>query len=222
MRHLVKDKQFLMLRYLAESIDWPDVSLHEELVQGFRLVGEGSRSHVFRWEPKPARLSPEELMQKAKFVRPAILGRVSHMDKPEYLAELNAITRSEADEKGWLQGPLSFEQVKAEVGSDWLPVQRFAVRQKNKLRPIDNFSENFVNEAWTVPEKIDLHALDQLTWLTSILYRHAGQERCIDLPLKDGTRLRGEVHPGWTADALMCELTTVDQRCIQAVRYPLG
>lgn len=210
MQHLVKDKRFLLIKLLAESIDWPDVAIHEEMLNGFGLVGEGARSNVFEWDPKPCNMTPDELMKKSKFIRPAILGKVTHMDKPEYLDELNEVTRAEAESKGWLNGPMSFDQVCSELGDEWLPVQRFAVRQKNKLRPIDNFAQNCVNEAWTAPEKVDLHAMDQLTWVISVFYKASAEGGCIDIPLKDGSRLRGKVHDSWTRDALACEVTTLD------------
>jgi hypothetical protein len=44
MRTLVQDKQFLLLEYLAKSIGWGDESLHDELREGFKLVGEGTPS----------------------------------------------------------------------------------------------------------------------------------------------------------------------------------
>ena len=48
MRTLVQDKQFLLLEYLAKSIGWGDESLHDELREGFKLVGEGTPSNVFK------------------------------------------------------------------------------------------------------------------------------------------------------------------------------
>eukprot|EP00435_Cladocopium_sp_Y103_P070955 s1184_g36.t1 len=96
------------------------------------------------------------------------------------------------------------------VGEPWIPVQRFAVKQKHKLRPIDNFAENRVNEAWECPEKIDLHALDQLTWLISILCKASYHNGHVDIPLKNGNRLRGRVHEEWSDVGLKCLITTVD------------
>ena len=210
MQRLVVDKQFLLLRRLAEEIGWPDKQLHNELVQGFRLTGKGTTSNVFRPEVKEAKLTEEELMQQSKFLRPKIVGRVSNSAAPEYLEELREITIREADEKGWLQGPLTAEQVEREVGKSWLPVNRFAVRQKDKLRPIDNFCENRVNEAWECPERIDLHALDQMAWTLSLFYKVFASRGYVDVKLKDGTILSGKVHDDWTMANKKCVVTTVD------------
>ena len=38
-------------------------------------------------------------------------------------------------------GPLTPEQPENEVGKLWIAARRFAVRQGEKLRPIDDFSE---------------------------------------------------------------------------------
>ena len=210
MQHLVADKQFLLLRKLADEIGWPDKQLHQELVQGFRLTGKGSTSHVFRPEVKEAKLTEAELMQQSKFLKPKIVGRVANSAVPEYLDELREITIREAAEKGWLRGPLTAEQVEKEVGKDWVPVNRFAVRQKDKLRPIDNFCENRVNEAWESPERIDLHALDQMAWTMSLFYKVFASKGYVEVKLKDGTILSGKVHEDWTMANKKCVVTTVD------------
>ena len=210
LKNLVKDKKFLMLQKLANDMDWPDKSIHEEMMHGFRLVGKGTKSGVFKAETKHASLSEEELLKKAKFIRPMVLGRVANSEKPEWLEDLQTITRNEADDKHWLEGPLTYEGVCRELGDEWIPVQRFAVKQKNKLRPIDNFAENLVNEAWEAPEKLDLHALDQLTWIIALLCKWSLGKGFLDIPLKDGSRLEGKIHRDWNAENLKCLISTID------------
>ena len=210
LRHLVKDKQFLLIRQLAQDIGWPDTEIHKEMLEGFRLVGKGTKSGVFKPEVKAATMTEMDLMEKAKFLRPLILGKIASSKAPEYLTELHNITDNEAGDKGWLEGPMSAAQVSEQLGDVWLPVQRFAVRQKNKLRPIDNFAENKVNEAWECPEKIDLHALDQLTWLISIVCKVAAAKGVIEVPLKSGKCLRGKLHEDWNMESLKCLISTLD------------
>eukprot|EP00435_Cladocopium_sp_Y103_P026443 s3298_g6.t1 len=210
MKTLVRDKQFLLLEQLATDISWPDVELHKELRQGFKLVGHGTPSNVFKSDEKKAPLSEQDLMQQSKYIRPLILGKVRNAGLPEYGKELNDITRDEAEAKGWLKGPLDEQTLVSEVGEHWLPVERFAVRQRNKLRPIDNFSSNKVNQAWTNPEKLDLHALDQLAWLVSVFYKCVVDKGVVDLTLSDGQRLCGNVHSEWKVNNSKCLLTTLD------------
>ena len=156
MKCLVRDKQFLLLKQLADEIGWPDKALHDEMRCGFKLVGQGTPSNVFKQDVKCAKISEQELMQQTKFLRPLIIGKAKNAGLPEYGKELNDITRDEASTKGWLKGPLDFPAVEAEVGKHWLPVERFAVKQKNKLRPIDNFASNKVNESLDVSREIGL------------------------------------------------------------------
>ena len=56
--------------------------------------------------------------------------------------ELYGITLREATEKEWLEGPYGVGDVSKKFRDAWLPVRRFGVRQKNKLRPIDDMKEN--------------------------------------------------------------------------------
>ena len=85
-------------------------------------------------------------MEGARYLRPAILSRVAAEPEGPHSRELLAITRKEAAEKGWLDGPHTIKDVFAQHQT-WLPVRRFAVQQGDKLRPIDDFKENRVNEA---------------------------------------------------------------------------
>eukprot|EP00435_Cladocopium_sp_Y103_P004644 s2855_g1.t1 len=210
MKLLVQDKQFLLFEQLAEEIGWPDKTLHHEMRTGFKLVGQGTPSNVFKPEVKLAKFDEQELMRQSKFLRPLILGKVKNAGLPEYGKELNDITRGEADSKGWLKGPLDEESLRKEVGDHWLPVERFAVGQRNKLRPIDNFSSNKVNEAWTSPEKLDLQALDHMIWLIGVFYKCAVDKRVVDLSLSDGRQLQGPVHDDWHRCSNECLLTTLD------------
>ena len=187
-----------MLRTLARKIGWPDTHVHDELVEGFKIVGQGARSNVFKPEEKAARISVDELTRKTRFLRPAILGRIGSQDPPEYMDDLPS------------RWPKTVADVQEEFGENWLPVTRFAVRQKNKLRPIDNFAENCCNEAWAQPEKLDLRNLDQMVWLLSLLVKWSFGEGRVEVLLKDGTKITGKMSAESTWDALQCLVTTID------------
>ena len=113
LKHLVKDKQFLLLQKLAQGIKWPDSQIHSEMAQGFRLVGRGTQSGVFKPETKHALMTEEGLLMKARFLRPLILGRINSSEPFDYVDELHDTTESEARDKRWLEGPFSAEQVGA-------------------------------------------------------------------------------------------------------------
>ena len=107
----------------------------------------------FRQGLKAATLSEGQLMRDAKFLKPALLGKIRANGGGEHAQELYDITVSEAKEKSWLKGPYSPSEMDQRFGGQWLPVRRFPVVQKSKLRPIDDLRENRVNDAFSSTEK---------------------------------------------------------------------
>lgn len=210
LKKLMADKQLLMLEKLAKNIGWPDAGLHDEMRAGFRLVGVGGKSNIFKPDFKPATITENELMNKSKFLRPALIGKLKSQSEVEHLAELHAITEAEATDKQWLSGPVTADQLHREFPDGWLPVTRFAVKQKNKIRPIDNFAENLVNDAWSAPEKLDLHSVDHVAWLLGIFCKMIFDKKCVEVTLKCGKKISGPLHKDWLASGGKCLLTTLD------------
>ena len=60
-------KRLLLVERVAESINWPDTTLFQEMSQGFQLVGQATKSYVFQSGIKAASMSEEQLMKDAKF-----------------------------------------------------------------------------------------------------------------------------------------------------------
>lgn len=71
-------KRLLLLKKIACSLDWPDTNLFDEIDRGFKLTGIQSPSNVFGLEPRPPQSSEEELWASAKFIRPALIGKVKN------------------------------------------------------------------------------------------------------------------------------------------------
>eukprot|EP00435_Cladocopium_sp_Y103_P052227 s792_g16.t1 len=215
-------KRLFLLEKLAASIQWPDTDIHKELREGFKLTGYAKPSGVFKTEVRPAAFGKDQLMQDAKLLKPMLLGKVqSPLNHDEYADELYKITLKEAQEKGWLEGPFSVKQVD-DVFQRWLPVRRFSVCQRGKVRPIDDMKENFLNQSFSCGEKIDLHALDHTVWCLQVITRfclHGGE---MDFCLSDGTRMRAAVHDAWRSlDTLL--LTTafdLESACKQLALHP--
>ena len=195
--NVLKGKKLLLLEKLATQINWPDTKLHQELREGFKLTGYASPSGIFKTDVRPAGFDKEQLMQDAKFLKPLLLGKVSsplHVD--DHAEELFKITMKEAAEKNWLEGPYSVAEVDA-MFDRWLPVRRFSVFQKGKVRPIDDMKENRLNQAFSCGERIDLHALDHTVWYLQIITRYCVHGGDLDFSLSDGSRLRAATHPAW-------------------------
>ena len=76
-RKVLGQKRTVLLERIAESLNWPDKSLCNEMRSGFRLVGNATPSNVFRPGVTVANLSEQDLMEEARYLRPAILSRVA-------------------------------------------------------------------------------------------------------------------------------------------------
>ncbi|CAE7298427.1 unnamed protein product [Symbiodinium sp. CCMP2592] len=186
----------------------------DDIENGFELVGEAKLTGIFEVDPKPSSMSVDELLEHAKFLKPALWGKVSGDASHPDDQELWDLTCAEADKKGWLHGPYTWEQLQNMFDSKWIPVRRFSIRQKNKLRPIDDLSENAVNQAWAVMERIGLRALDEITWACMALMRASLGRREVFFRKSDGSVLSGPLHSYWHQDARRCSpvLKTTDLR----------
>ena len=223
-RKILGRKRTVLLERIAESLEWPDRSLCEELRSGFRLVGNATPSNVFRPGVTVANLSEQDLMEQSRYLRPAILSRVAAEPEGPHCRELLEITRKEATDKGWLDGPHTVEDVFAQHHT-WLPVRRFGVQQGAKLRPIDDFKENrgpngqrrceskkSVNEAYSCTERVVLQAMDHLLWSLNIMTRFYREGGVVDFTLSTGERLTGPVHDQWMQHGANLRVTSLDLR----------
>eukprot|EP00435_Cladocopium_sp_Y103_P073695 s366_g44.t1 len=203
-RMVLHNKRPALLQKLAtEVLDWPDREICNDLCKGFRIVGEAPATGIFRTQPKPAVLSESELMEQCKFLRPAIIGKTRASAGNDNASELYDITLKEATEKQWLCGPLTYEQVNALFGQSWLPVRRFGVEQRSKLRPIDDFCENRLNSTFTTVDKISLRTMDHITWAALIICKHCLHTGDMKFVLSSGECLAGGAHDDWKGN---CEL----------------
>eukprot|EP00435_Cladocopium_sp_Y103_P025318 s3302_g6.t1 len=197
-RVVLQNKRPAFLQKLAtEVFDWPDREICNDLCKGSRIVGEAPASGIFRIQPKPAMLSESELMEQCKFLRPAIIGKTKTSGDNDTASELYNITLTEATEKRWLCGPLTYEQVSTMFGQAWLPVRRFGVEQKDKLRPIDDFCENRVNSTFTTVDKISVRTMDHITCAALISCKHCLHTGDMKFVLSNGDSLSGRVHDDW-------------------------
>ena len=120
---VLEGKNLLLLQKLANEINWPDKGIHDELREGFEITGYAPPSGVFKTELRPAEFGKAQLLQDAKFLRPLLLGKVaSSANADEHAEELYAITLKEANEKNWLEGPYTVDQVN-QMFDTWLPVR---------------------------------------------------------------------------------------------------
>eukprot|EP00439_Symbiodinium_sp_Y106_P021621 s7722_g2.t1 len=194
---VISGKKLLLLDRIAQSMDWPDVRLLDDLKQGFSLVGSAPVTGVFEPSFKPAEFTEEELDQRAKFLRPALWAKITSASPEESDAELWSKTLGERDQKSWLSGPYTYEELTDILGPHWIPVRRFAIYQKGTLRCIDDLSENSINSSWEVAEKVDLKAMDELLWIVSRLMQAIVDRGAVNLALSSGEPVSGPLHTVW-------------------------
>ena len=66
-------------------------------------------------------------------------------------------------EAGYCDGPYTPEEVSKLLGtSEWLPLRRFGVEQKNKIRGVDDASANLLNSTSSRTEKLSISSVDRI------------------------------------------------------------
>ena len=190
-RKILLCKRTLLLQEMANEINWPDQGFFDELRQGFRLVGCLQPSGVFR----PG-VTAAALMAQSQSLRNLILDGISSGKAGARDVDLFEMTLKEAKEKSWLQGPRSPAEV-SRMFKRWLPVRRFCVQQRGKLRAIDDFRDNLLNTACCVSEKIVLQAIDHVVWSLNVLCHFYRSRGAFDFVLSTGERLSRVVRPDW-------------------------
>ncbi|CAE7816597.1 SLC24A2 [Symbiodinium sp. CCMP2592] len=210
---VLRGKRLLLLKRIADDMDWPDTDWLSELLEGFDLVGSQKHTGVFKRELRPQARTKADFLGASKFLRPALLGKVASEGLNEHSQELWDKTLEEVTDD-LLEGPLTQEEVHARHGDHWVPVRRFPVVQssagKRKLRPIDDFSENLVNGSFSYADKIDLRALDEIIAICRCWTQACTSEHQFFFAMPDGPPLVGRVHPLWINGAWEPLLTTFD------------
>ena len=196
---VMEGKNLLLLQKIADSLEWPDDNLHQDLVQGFRLIGDEQPSGIFPVEPKPALASVDEFWERSLLVKHALWQKVVDSPTDRLSQGLYEVTETER-EKGWLSSPKTWQELEGTFGPRWVPVRRFAVEQRGKLRPIDDLAENGVNGAFAACDKLTLRALDELVWSATFLMRSVMQRGEVRVKLSSGEEVVGPLNDFWKAD----------------------
>ena len=103
-------------------------------------------------------VNPAELLRTARTAQDVLLSIAGLSGDDDLDEELEAITEAEIH-AGWLRGPFTREELDKKFGQ-WIPARRFAVRQGQKVRAIDDFSLLGQNDATGIHERVDLTGVD--------------------------------------------------------------
>ena len=146
---VLKDKRLCLLETLLTEAGHEDLGLVDDIKKGFDLTGALPRSC-------------DALRKVSNISRSVLLESVQSSGDRETDVSLFAATMKEV-EKGFIQGPIYKDELR--VGSTL--TKRFPVKQKNKVRPIDDYKASLVNfavtqnEGVTIPRSIHTCLLDE-------------------------------------------------------------
>ena len=156
-RQVLSGKRVVLFKHLLESMSYPDSKIADEMAAGFPLSGWLPASGVF-----PTRVRAPELHE-------TFLRKMSRSISARSIAATTGSGSSEADEKLWLATLAEVEEgfLEGPFDCDVLPKgaivsPRFGLQQKNKLRPIDNFSASQVNGSAGLQDKFVVDAVDEI------------------------------------------------------------
>ena len=149
-------------RWVNLAAGHEDLNLVEDIKRGFDLTGSLPRSGVFSHKFRPASMTCKDLRKVSDLGREALLGTVQSAGDSEIDRGLFEATVKEV-EKGFIEGPVGRESLPA--GSTL--TKRFPVKEKNKVRPIDDYKASLVNYAVTQTEGVTIHTIDHIAAMTA-------------------------------------------------------
>ena len=154
---VLKDKRRCLLERLLEEAGHGGTSLVEGIKKRFDLTGALPRSGVFNQKFRPASMTCEDLRKVSNLSRDVLLESVRSSGDKEVDISLFAKTLKEV-EKGFIKGPINREELPA--GSTL--TKRFPVKQKSKVRPIDDYNASLISFAVAQSEGVTIHTIDHI------------------------------------------------------------
>lgn len=152
---VLKGKRLLLFGEMLTDIEYPDVHLISDICNGFRITGWVRDSGCFVKLPKQPSMSVNQLLASARGLNESVLAKATGAgDSDLVLAAWNETLEEEKREWIWGDGPKTFAGLSL--------THRFGLRQKKKVRVIDNFKTSGVNATCGMREKQKLYGLDFL------------------------------------------------------------
>ena len=150
---ILAPKKLLLWREMLVDLGYPDLSVFDEVVQGFSLSGNTPVTSIFPPTFKPARRSCGDVESWAPELRSHVISRCRPQGEEDEVVHTKTL---EERRKGWARGPVPLE----ELPVDSLVSRRFGLKQGPKTRLIDDLTMGGVNEMVTVHESPKPHGPD--------------------------------------------------------------
>ena len=104
----------------------------------------------------------EQLRESSVWARKMIFSSTKKVAADPEIATAAYDETQQQLQDGWVKGPFSDEQLDRKFPKGWVPSKRFGVRQGDKIRAVDDFSEFLVNMSITSTEKLALYGIDEV------------------------------------------------------------
>ena len=161
-RGVLAPKRLLLFKEMMEEAGVGDKGLFEELTQGFALTGDMPESGQFPAKLKPALISVQQLKDSAVWAKKMIQTSCKRVGSDAEVARAVYDETMQQLQDGWVKGPFSEHDLDLKYGGCWIPSKRFGVRQGQKVRAVDDFSEFLVNASVTATERLQLFGIDEV------------------------------------------------------------
>ena len=159
---VLKDKRLKLLDKLIKDSGHEDHTLVEDLTKGFDLTGALPLSGVFSQKFRPASMTCDDLRKVSEISKSVIFESLQSSGDAGLDQDLFEATTKEVT-KGCLEGPVC----RSSLPPGSTLTKRFPVKQKNKVRPIDDYKASLVNFAVTQNEGVTIHTIDHIAAMTA-------------------------------------------------------
>lgn len=171
---ILKHKKLILFKHLLEDQAYEDAKVADEMMVGFPLNGFMPESGVFPPRLKLPEIHPVVFEKMIPSFSERTLAAVKSSGDDELDRQLWEATCEEV-ELGFVKGPFPVSQ----LPSGALVSPRFGLRQKSKLRPIDDLSISGVNMSTSLPERLKVDAVDECAAMVKHMMMLSGGKQAL-------------------------------------------
>lgn len=174
LRRVMCNKKLILFKRLLEHQKYEDAKVADEMTVGFPLNGWLPESGVFPPRLKMPEIHPEAFNDMIPSFSRRTLAAVKSSGDPELDRQLWDATCEEVT-LGFVKGPFPASALPRGA----LVSPRFGLRQKNKLRPIDDLSISGVNMSTSLPERLKVDAIDECAAMIKEMMSRSGGKQAL-------------------------------------------
>ena len=155
LKDILAPKRILVWKEMLEEVNYPDMGVVDEMVQGTQLTGIIPPTGIFEKAFKPAESTVGMLMEGSAAKRQAAFYSTRTSGDPTVDEVVYSKTMEEVN-SGWALGPLTLEELPTQA----VVSRRFGLKQGEKVRLIDDLSGSGINQTVQASESPKPHTTD--------------------------------------------------------------